>query len=263
MLQSFKRIDGLFGSIDCADWIDFKVKSNEMLRVASDAQLSQNYIFRGQGCSSWPLQSSFDRKNESLSPADSDVRYRRRMKLFEKNYAIYGDISSDRHTFGAEALELMQDSGIEALAQHYGLSTRLLDWSKSIYVAAFFAISNIDQCDTGFVSIWSLDISALNLFSDDHLEFIEDSSKGNVRNLWQMGSFTRNKTTMKRVEELFMNSSEYYTRPDDGRPLLIRFDLPVGCRPHAIDDLNMMRINSMTIFPGIEGVVRWIEEGGH
>jgi hypothetical protein len=159
----------------------------------------------------------------------------------------------------------LSNRDFEALAQHYGLPTRLLDWTTSLYVGAFFAFSKVDQCASNFVSIWVLDIDRVQRkFSSEHLEYVTDVYQENVRQLWQMGVFTYNRTPKKRVEQLFSQGSECYDPALDKQlPLLVRFDLPITEVERVLDDLNMMRINSLTLFPGIEGVVRWLEQGGY
>ncbi|APG20029.1 hypothetical protein A3780_21600 [Kosakonia radicincitans] len=56
---------------------------------------------------------------------------------------------------------------IAALAQHYGLPTRLIDWSYSQYIASFFATNFITKPDKNKkVSLWMLNYKKLaNLFS--------------------------------------------------------------------------------------------------
>jgi hypothetical protein len=51
--------------------------------------------------------------------------------------------------FGLQALA--------GLAQHYGLPTRLLDWSTNYLTAAYFAASNADATAEGEIAVWSAD----------------------------------------------------------------------------------------------------------
>lgn len=260
MRQYFKERDGLFAVIDCSDWLDFRIKAQSILDTGRGLEKRQ-FIFRGQGCSTWNLRSSFDRKFIDLAPAELDELYSRRMRTFEKNFEIYGNIAKDARGIRLPDSEKMPEYTIEALAQHYGLSTRLLDWSSSLYVAAFFAFSGALSSTSGLVSVFLLDRSSFSMFSTDHLEHITDFYEQNVRNLWQMGSFSRNRTTTRNLEDLFRSSSDYYRSDTKIEPLLIRMDVPATEQATALSDMSMMRINSMTIFPGIEGVVKWIEDG--
>jgi hypothetical protein len=258
--QYSKDKDGWLAVIDCSDWMDFKQKIAYIM-TTKDKRSEDRYLFRGQGCSSWGLVSSFDRKFSNLSPAELDALYAKRMNLFEKNHAIYGNIAHGTRGILLPKADEHSEHSIEALAQHYGMSTRLLDWSYSVYVASFFAFSGTTNSKTGMASIWALDSDAFQSFSTDHLEHLNDFYEQNVRNLWQMGSFSRNRTTIHNLEDLFRRSSKHAKIEEDAEPKLFRFDIPVESEAEAIRDLLMMRISSMTIFPGIEGVVKWIEDG--
>jgi hypothetical protein len=265
MVRSFKEHSGIFAAVDCSDWGDFKAISYQMLRhFVGGGRVFEHFIFRGQSCSSWPLMSSFDRRHFTASFKEIDERYKKALNAFIKNYEIYGDMDrsvSDNPFRG----DRIGDGEYEAFAQHFGMPTRLLDWTKSLYVAAFFAFSKVEECSTDIVSIWALNsISAKQAFSERHVVFLDDIYKENKRQLWQMGVFVSNRTDRRNFADLFSADSTLY--PDDLRsmePILIRFDLPKSSMSEAIDDLNMMRINSMTLFPGIEGVVRWIDRGGY
>ncbi len=266
MVRSFKERDGIFAAVDCADWGDFKAVSYDTLRrFAGGGAVFEHFIFRGQSCSSWALTSSFDRRHSSAPFKEIDQRYEKALSAFIKNYEIYGDMDRDSLRNPFRGGDQVDESEYEALAQHFGMPTRLLDWTKSIYVAAFFAFSKIEECSTDLVSVWALNkVAARKAFSDRHVVILDDIYKENRRQLWQMGVFVSNRTDRRDFAEMFHEDSRLY--PDNLRPLdpiLIRFDLPKSSMQEAIDDLNMMRINSMTLFPGIEGVVRWIDRGGY
>ncbi|HYD38326.1 MAG TPA: FRG domain-containing protein [Allosphingosinicella sp.] len=261
MVRSFKHRDGLFAVVDCADWEDFRSTAKQMLQgFAGASQISDRYLFRGQSCSTWGLESSFDRRHSTLSAAARDAKYAESLRLFKENYSAYGEMARTPFAEVFGAFDKLKDPEIEALAQHFGMNTKLLDWSLSMYVAAFFAVSRTDLCVSGLVSVWSLDIEAFKELSRKEVTFVRDFYKGNVRNLWQMAAFTRNNTSRADLVDIFRTTSSSYDHNlDSGNPALIRFDFPKDVEEDLLDDLQMMRINSMTIFPGIEGVINWIK----
>lgn len=67
-------------------------------------------------------------------------------------------------------------------AQHYGVPTRLLDWTQGPLVALFFAVENINVGDLEYPVVWALNPSVLNLkgpFQRDNDEIpnlMEDNS---------------------------------------------------------------------------------------
>lgn len=264
----FKDHNGSFATLDVASWDDFKQRIGRILECEEDGGYRPAYgrfLFRGQSCSSWHLISSFDRRNPGLSPRQAEEKYQSTMRKFREVASIYGGNSRSIFTERFEQISTIKLPDLEALAQHHGLPTQLLDWTHSLYVAAFFAFSRVVSCTTGMVSIWVLDRErARAQFKENHLQFVEGLYRENVRQLWQMGVFTSNQTPSKHLEDLFKRDSNYYgpTSAAD-RPMLLRIDLPSSDAPRVIDDLNMMRINDLTLFPGLDGVVRWIEQGGY
>ncbi len=86
-----------------------------------------NFVFRGQENSEWLLQSSFQRLAKGKNPAQTDLE--RHLRNFK---------AASRGMRGTNPQEL-REGGWWTLGQHYGLATPLLDWTRSHWVALYFA----------------------------------------------------------------------------------------------------------------------------
>ena len=79
-----------------------------------------------------------------------------------------------------------------ALAQHYRLPTRLLDWSTRAYVAAYFAISDAlgEKFDKGAerLAVWVFNIEKKALFHELKVIFVPGGNNANLAA--QSGRFT-------------------------------------------------------------------------
>ena len=98
-------------------------------------ELDGSWGFRGQRESEWTLQTSFDREirvfhDRGHYPLDRQTEENELLFRFQQqvhNYVHHLPSVDDR-------------AGWLALMQHYGVPTRLMDWTQSPYVALYFAV---------------------------------------------------------------------------------------------------------------------------
>jgi len=92
-------------------------------------------IFRGQS-QNWPLiPSSYRNKKYDLKEGKSDIKIR--FRYYFDNYEL-----DTFCNFAKQQNDNFPKSKIEQMiiAQHYGIKTPLLDWTKNIFVAIYFAL---------------------------------------------------------------------------------------------------------------------------
>ena len=112
-----------------------------------------NWAFRGQRDAHWELKTNFERQVEKFNTfiRKSNKDYLRREKL------ILNEFKQRAHFYIKHLPD--NDNLIEwlSLLQHYGTPTRLLDFSHSFYVAAFFAM----EVSSSDCAIWALNLEAI------------------------------------------------------------------------------------------------------
>lgn len=231
------------------------------------SDLDGRWAFRGQKSSEWGLESSLERAFRKINPSFVELQI---VEKFQQRASHYINSS-------------MEPSGIVewlALMQHHGAPTRLLDWTFSPYVAAYFALEDCDnEC-----AIWAIDYNWIQsetvakiVKSDltDHekgsghvtdtwfskldffdLIFNKDQriviplvpSKLNERQIIQQGLFLFGSAR----EHTFEGNLSAY-KENDIRNHLYKFVLSKDIRRKALYELNLMNVSRATLFPGLDG----------
>ena len=169
-----------------------------------------------------------------------------------------------------------------ALAQHHGLPTRLLDWTYSPYAALHFATANIDRFEIDGV-IWALNYEALKSYLPIKLKNKLDEVGSNSFTTEMMSDVYQSVVRLSKEEELFVvafeppsldsrivNQYAIFTLMSDSRALLnewledkpelyFRICIPAELKWEIRDRLDQLNINERVLFPGYEGLSKWLK----
>ena len=202
-----------------------------------------SYVFRGQADAKWELESSLARSLDKMDkkPSNKEEFIKKHLENFKMNIR------------GRTNLDLSSTSNndeIWALGQHFGLYTPLLDWTRSPYVALFFAL--FGQCDSGKRSLWAIlegDINFINStkkLDKDKVQIVDPYTHYNKRLVNQRGLFLN--------VPIGIELEKWIERgPNQEWVTMYKITFPDSIREEMLWGLNTMNINYQTLFPDIKG----------
>lgn len=177
---------------------------------------------------------------------------------------------------------------LAALAQHYGMETRLLDWTTSIETAIYFAICKEPQLaeeekkdnESEYVCIWALNTMLFFGLEETSLKIIRPPYFGNPNLAAQKGLFTfwnvsglriaSNGGTGEKNLEIFkrltnrtpLNELILEECSKRGHKDVVMWKLLIHRKDRKIlyDYIKTKNVTAASLFPGYGGAVRCIKE---
>lgn len=229
------------------------------------------YIFRGQANAAWDLDPSLLRHclSHDLTP----------LEAIEVESVAMADFQVQAHVFIPEALALAKDDTFHLwqLMQHYGAPTRLLDWTASPYIAAYFAVESLPHVPG---AVWIIDVESVAeamqrrhpFYGRPSLPVYLDREPGCVdrepalyflaarfhtdRMIAQQTVFT---LSTQVVEDHSYIISEA-VQADEPQLRFAKLVIPNEVKLAFLRRLREMNINGRSLFPGIDGAGRAVAE---
>jgi hypothetical protein len=214
------------------------------------------WCFRGQANSNWPLVPGLERL----------VLNRRRENLRNVERVLLDRFKRQAHHYLPKTPE--ESAVIEwyALMQHWGVPTRLLDFTLSPYVALFFALreraSGCAKCVPTHASVWAIHHVCLQSLAKRELNIKRRVGGPEFRiALDRLVEQDTDRRFVAPIQPFLMNErlsvqQGMFLCPSFARKLII----PIIERPTMLRELSRMNINSSSLFPGMDGYARSIRE---
>jgi FRG domain len=255
-------------------WTEIRITSWEQLQTnlsgvsALSHGFNRPYICRGQADKSWSLKPAILRHFENSND---------RHLLLEVEKRLGEEFKARAHLHLSPYLsQLLEDRTDRwALMQHYAAPTRLLDWTTSPYVAAYFACASHPNKDG---VLWLVHTETLNsaFQSSEAGKVLQDKILGSAffdtwdsprlcttqstvrpdRMISQQGVFTICNDILADHADVIDAQIDPKLKPAKHLKLVIGSPFKMEILKH----LQVMNISAAALFPGLEGLGQSLQE---
>lgn len=227
---------------------DFNQNMSDIYYIPSYATIG---IFRGQA-KDWELiPSSYRNKDYNLVEDKSEIVKSFKFSLDNEDFFAFAKLASEQNNgFPKGEIDQM------VLAQHYGIKTPLLDWTKSIFTAIYFALDlkNEDDSDKNLEPF-------IYHIRDERLLLVDLETFEKTENI-KLSSFVAPLPIDRRVERQF-SVFTFHPHPTEKPP-------KVSVDKYIISDKLFMKLwklmkgmgfSSFHYFPDYAGLAERIKQG--
>ena len=207
-----------------------------------DNQVSDLRLFRGQTCDK-PLLPKIARQNPRI---DTTAKEKEMLAELRRRGALL------------IGKEITDDWELLVYAQHFGMATRLLDWTSNPLAALWFSCFDPDRSSAGYVYVLEVSDDLLldrqtqrDPFSVRKTRVLKPNLN-NVRIVAQGGWFTTHRYSRKGQRFVPLESNS------DIKRRLVQIRVPGSAKSDALKQLDMLGVNSQSLFPDVEGLCKYV-----
>ncbi|MBF0168659.1 MAG: FRG domain-containing protein [Alphaproteobacteria bacterium] len=248
-------------------WEEFEEKIIKIRNSRDECKLDFPLLFRGHSNSAWPLKTTLERNNHSGMPFEE--YYRLISSLRPEIESLAGTVwevpahseilkmVSDDQTF-SQALNSDSIPACDYMAylRHHGFPSPLLDWTKSLYVAAYFAFRSATESKQ--VSIFVLDEGDLKCRSnwDSRIYRPGGHVKPHKRHFLQQSCYTMCLINLNQEEWRFAEHETVFKNDYEQAGYgLTKINIPASERLKVLKKLDEHNLNAFSLFGSEESLM--------
>ena len=245
-----------YSTVHLNHWRDYKIFVE---------RFSENWAFRGQAYAGWVLNNAIERTSFIHYHKGIEAEFVSEFQRGARNY-----LSKDETP--GHLIEWL------ALMQHHGAPTRLLDLTKSPYIAAYFAFEFCEEKRDQNAAVWGFNINylknkSLAILSEEFGEALEENKNLINEDLFEKIFFQNNKKLVFPVEPFRMNKryslqqsvfistgisnvalmDQLHFLGDDMEQAVVKIEIPTSCKKEALRELHQMNLHRASLFPDLDG----------
>jgi hypothetical protein len=225
---------------------------------------SSQLLFRGQSDSSWRLETTLERREyrqmafvdyyTAISNAKPQIE-----TFTEHRWALRGrheiePVLGEYEAFAINQIPNVEESRFMVYLRHYGFPSPLLDWSRSPYIAAYFAFRNAVK--GGKVSIYVFwekpDGFKVGSSDDPQVQVFGSKIGSHRRHFRQQSEYTLCLIYQSRWLLASYHDLQRYNIEQD---TILRYDIPSSEQRKILQLLDEHNINAFSLFESEESLM--------
>lgn len=256
-------------TVDIDSWTEFAQAVDDIRKNITNPNLASEILFRGQSNSQYPLKTTLERTTSNpytvssyIQKADSAINEIESLTGKQWNLPSFKQIRSD--------IEKTQDVirpnipeycySYLVYLRHHGFPSPLLDWTRSPYIAAFFAFESQNNSDRCAVYSFIEAPNGMKAKADNrpNITSIGKYITTHIRHYSQKASYTI-ATEWDEKENLhrFCPHESIVPQPFIPQDLLFKITIPRSERVKALKQLDdEYNINAYTLFQSEDSLVK-------
>lgn len=221
-------------------------------------------LFRGHSRASYSLLTTLERSGLNNLTFDEYLRYLARVKpaiesILGKSFSFDPFNPEEKFArFSLSQLKLREGQyEFMAYLRHHGFPTPLLDWSRSLYVALFFALCDQNQNENSaiYMYIENLGFGKSGVVGSPEISTLGEYVTTHKRHWIQQSNYT---SCVAKVNDewVFHPHQNAFGRSSDEFDRLIKVEIMPNERINMLKQLDFMNINAFSLFGTEEALMK-------
>ena len=263
---------GLIETHDLDSWKAFRPLVGEVREKYGHGKLGDDFtkrnliLFRGLGCSDWPLSTTLERRAPQPMTVQVYMMHASTCSaelesLSGKQWDIpdYPDIKQEIEDKQTSQHVHLPCYDYLVYLRHHGFPSPLLDWTESPYIAAYFAFCEPHQCERVAVYAYiertkgAKDVSVGSPMISLKGNYVRTHSRHFAQKAWYTIATTYNEA---RKLHTFCDHSLVFGKANQNQDVLIKITMPATDRLRALAELGDYNINHFTLFQTEDALVQ-------
>ncbi|MDA0999244.1 MAG: FRG domain-containing protein [bacterium] len=241
--------------IPLENWEAFEEKTKDLF---DNVKAKSTPLFRGQRNATWCLDTTLERFTDQEHTMH---HYHDHMKSILP--AVQSFTGKSWH-IGEEFKKFPKDykrapQGLEFMVylRHHGFPAPILDWTRSPYIAAFFAFRNSESSEDKRVAIYYFAEGKGGRTESPRIVRMGPRMTTHSRHHTQQCEYTycEKKTDNPDNPWVYCNHKETFSQNDPDQGILTKYTLPNSERLEVLKKLDIMNINAYSLFGSEESLM--------